>query len=541
MQHMSRTLPRMGPQFKQNSLQNVKQTWAYFCSGRCGIVTYLLPAECVATMPTTMLSSTRFLQGPPSPLVVTLPCPPASPFDLYTRMASAERPSFLFESGNGRATTGRYSFFASDPYQTLSGKADQYLQQPAHGYKESGQDPFQHLARLVGNSHIMRPLDVPPFFGGAVGYFSYDLVRQFERLPSAALDDLATPDLEFAFFDLVAALDHERDCLMLMFCPPLERFLGEPREKLFREGRDRLAALEARLSSPACTETDTDTRGRLAFSPEQHRSSYIDRVHRCQDYIAAGDIYQANLSHRFTVKGDAFPSQSGLQPDLLAYSRLRTLNPSPFSGLLRFDHTSLISSSPERLVRLNGRRADTRPIAGTRPRGKNAADDLRLEGELRSNEKECAEHIMLVDLERNDLGRVCDFGSVRVDELMTLERYSHVSHLVSHVGGTLRSSATGFDLLRALFPGGTITGVPKIRCMEIIEELEPVRRGPYTGSMGYLSWSGDLDFNILIRTLVRRNGTGYLQVGAGIVADSDPAREYEETIHKAQAFLSAFA
>lgn len=328
---------------------------------------------------------------------------------------------------------------------------------------------------------------------------------------------------------------------MLMFCPPLERFLGEPREKLFREGRDRLAALEARLSSPACTETDTDTRGSLAFSPEQQRSSYINRVHRCQDYIAAGDIYQANLSHRFTVTGDAVPSQSGLQPDLLAYSRLRTLNPSPFSGLLRFDHTSLISSSPERLVRLNGRRADTRPIAGTRPRGANAADDLRLEGELRSNEKECAEHIMLVDLERNDLGRVCDFGSVRVDELMTLERYSHVSHLVSHVGGTLRSNATGFDLLRALFPGGTITGVPKIRCMEIIEELEPVRRGPYTGSMGYLSWSGDLDFNILIRTLVRRNGTGYLQVGAGIVADSDPAREYEETIHKAQAFLSAFA
>ncbi|MBH0176348.1 MAG: hypothetical protein HP491_00405 [Nitrospira sp.] len=371
-----------------------------------------------------MLSSTRFLQGPPSPLVVTLPCPPASPFDLYTRIASAQRPSFLFESGNGRATTGRYSFFASDPYQTLSGKADQYLQQPAQGHEKSGQAPFQHLARLVGSSHIMRPLDVPPFFGGAVGYFSYDLVRQFERLPSAALDDLATPDLEFAFFDLVAALDHERDCLMLMFCPPLERFQGEPREKLFREGRDRLAALEARLSSPACTETDTDTRGGLAFSPEQQRSSYIDRVHRCQDYIAAGDIYQANLSHRFTVTGDAFPPQSGLQPDLRAYSRVRTLNPSPFSGLLRFDHTSLISSSPERLVRLNGRRADTRPIAGTRPRGENVAADLRLEDELRSNEKECAEHIMLVGRERNDLGRVCDFGSVRVDELMTLERYS---------------------------------------------------------------------------------------------------------------------
>ncbi|MDH4327320.1 MAG: anthranilate synthase component I family protein [Nitrospira sp.] len=492
-------------------------------------------------MPTTTPPSIPFLKGPPSPLVVTLPRPSATPFDLYAKIASAQRPSFLFESGNGRATTGRYSFFASDPYQTLSGKVDRYLQRQPHGHEESGQAPFQHLAQLVRDSHIARPRDVPPFFGGAVGYFSYDLVRQFERLPSVALDDLAVPDLEFALFDLVVAVDHERDCLMLIFCPPLERFLSEPREKLFREGRDRLAALEARLSGPAFTTADSDTLGRLTFSPEQQQSSYMDRVRRCQDYIAAGDIYQANLSHRFTVRGGSFPPQSELQRDLLAYSRLRTLNPSPFSGLLRLDHTSLISSSPERLVRLDGRRADTRPIAGTRPRGKDAAADLRLESELRSNEKERAEHIMLVDLERNDLGRVCDFGSVQVDELMTLERYSHVNHLVSHVGGTLRSNATGFDLLRALFPGGTITGVPKIRCMEIIEELEPVRRGPYTGSMGYLSWSGDLDFNILIRTLAIRNGTGHLQVGAGIVADSDPAREYEETIHKAQAFLSAFS
>jgi anthranilate/para-aminobenzoate synthase component I len=317
--------------------------------------------------------------------------------------------------------------------------------------------------------------------------------------------------------------------------------LGESREKLLREGRDRLAALEARLSSPSFTGTAADVPCRLTFSPEQQRSSYMDRVRRCQDYIAGGDIYQANLSHRFAVTGEAFPPRPELQSDLLAYGRVRALNPSPFSGLLRFDRTSLISSSPERLVRLDGRRADTRPIAGTRPRGEDAAADRRLADELRSNEKECAEHVMLVDLERNDLGRVCDFGSVLVDELMTLERYSHVNHLVSHVGGTLRNGATGFDLLRALFPGGTITGAPKIRCMEIIEELEPVRRGPYTGSMGYLSWSGDLDFNILIRTLVKMNGRGYLQVGAGIVADSDPAREYEETIHKAQAFLSAFS
>lgn len=508
---------------------------------RCGIVTHIIPKEYVSAMPMTRPSATPFLQGSPSPLVVALPCPSVSPFELYERIASTHRPSFLFESGKGPATTGRYSFFASDPYQVVSGKDDRCVYRTVQGHEESGPAPFQHLAHLFGNSCIARPSDVPPFFGGAIGYFSYDLVRQFETLPLIALDDLGTPDLEFAFFDLVAAIDHKLGLLVLMFCPPLERFLGEPREKLYQEGRDRLAALEARLSGPATAGRGFDALGPLTFSPEQRQSAYMDRVRRCQDYIAAGDIYQANLSHRFSVTCDAFAPRGELRTDLLAYGRLRSLNPSPFSGLLRFDRTSFISSSPERLVRLDGRRADTRPIAGTRPRGRNAADDQRLAEELRANEKECAEHVMLVDLERNDLGRVCDFGSVQVDELMTLERYSHVNHLVSHVAGALRENANAFDLLRAMFPGGTITGVPKIRCMEIIEELEPVRRGAYTGSMGYISWSGDLDFNILIRTLIMRNGKGYLQVGAGIVADSEPAREYDETIHKAQAFLSAFS
>ena len=492
-------------------------------------------------MPLATPSSIAFLQGPPSPLVVTRPRPSSSAFELYTKIASPRRPSVLFESGSGRRPMGRYSFLASDPYAVLSGKGDRWVRRASQGDEESGSAPFQRLARQVENSSIARPPDAPPFFGGAVGYLGYDLVRQFERVPSAALDDLGAPDLEFAFFDLVAAVDHELDRLVMMFCPPLERFLGEPREKLYREGCDRLAELEARLSGSAAAGIEGEPLGRLTFAPEQERASYMDRVRRCQDYIAAGDIYQANLSHRFAVMCDSPSPRSAFRTDLLAYGRVREINPSPFSGLLRFDHTSLICSSPERLVRLRGRRADTRPIAGTRPRGETNAADRRLAEELRSNEKERAEHVMLVDLERNDLGRVCAIGTVRVQELMTLEQYSHVNHLVSHVVGTLRNGATGFDLLRAVFPGGTITGVPKIRCMEIIEELEPVRRGPYTGSMGYLSWSGDLDFNILIRTLVTRNGKRYLQVGAGIVADSEPAREYEETIHKAQAFLSALS
>ncbi|MEQ1681843.1 MAG: anthranilate synthase component I family protein [Nitrospira sp.] len=492
-------------------------------------------------MPTIFSSSIPFLHSSPSPLIVTRPAPSASPFELYSKIASARCPSFLFESGTGDGTMGRYSYFGVDPYQTLHGNGDIFVGRSIQGRIGPGTSPFQYVTHLLNRQRIVRPPEAPPFFGGAVGYLSYDLVRQFERLPSLALDDLACPELEFAFFDLVGAIDHALNCLVLMFCPPLDRFLSEPREKLFREGRDRLAEFEARLTRPDMADAHGSHLGRLTFTPEQEQAIYSRNVRRCQEYISAGDIYQANLSHRFNVTGSAFSSLGDLQTDLSAYSRLRTLNPSPFSGILRFDAIRLISSSPERLVRLEGHRADTRPIAGTRPRGKNTDDDQRLIHELRANEKECAEHVMLVDLERNDLGRVCHFGSVQVDELMTLEQYSHVTHLVSHVAGTLKDHATGFDLLKAMFPGGTITGVPKVRCMEIIEELEPVRRGPYTGSMGYLSWSGDLDFNILIRTLVMKNGQGYLQVGAGIVADSDPTREYEETIHKAQAFFSAFS
>lgn len=492
-------------------------------------------------MPRITPPSISFLQGPPSPLVVTRDCPRKTPFELYSRIVSPRLPSVLFESGNGGTVRGRYSFLATDPYETLRGKGDRWVRRTAEGREEPGSNPFQCLTQLIRQSYIPRPPDVPPFFGGAVGYLSYDLVRQFERLPSIALDDLESPDLEFACFDTVIAIDHELGRLILMFCPPLERFLGEPREKLYREGCDRLAQLEARLSGPAGAGIEPATLGRLTFEPEQQRSSYMHRVRRCQDYIAAGDIYQANLSHRFAVRDESRSCRSALQTDLLIYDRVRTLNPSPFAGLLRFDGTSLICSSPERLVHLQGHQANTRPIAGTRPRGANPSADRRLTEELRNDEKECAEHVMLVDLERNDLGRVCRFGSVHVQELMTVEQYSHVNHLASQVAGTLQEGATGFDLLRAVFPGGTITGVPKIRCMEIIEELEPVRRGPYTGSMGYVSWSGDLDFNILIRTLVMNNGKGYLQVGAGIVADSDPAREYEETLHKAQAFLTALA
>ncbi len=263
-------------------------------------------------------------------------------------------------------------------------------------------------------------------------------------------------------------------------------------------------------------------------------------MEQCQELIAAGDIYQANISHRFSIDSLAgLPSEHSVQ-GASWYQQIRKVNPSPFSALMMLEDCTLVSNSPERLVRVDGQRADIRPIAGTRPRGSTVSEDRRLIEELLSSTKERAEHLMLVDLARNDLGRVCQYGTIAAEQFMTVERYSHVSHLVSNISGILKDGLTACDVLRASFPGGTITGVPKVHCMEIIEQLEPVRRGVYTGSLGYISWTGDMDMNILIRTLLLTPGQSYLQVGAGIVADSHPSHEYDETVHKAKAFLQAF-
>jgi len=262
------------------------------------------------------------------------------------------------------------------------------------------------------------------------------------------------------------------------------------------------------------------------------REEYLGMVQRCKDYIAAGDIFQANLSHRFSIP-------IGQTPPLCLYKALRRINPSPFSAYLDFGSFQIVSSSPERLVKLEGREVQTRPIAGTRPRGRSPLEDRQFAEELILNEKERAEHLMLVDLERNDLGRVCEYGTVRVDELMTIEFYSHVMHIVSNIRGRMRPDRDCFDLLKAVFPGGTITGVPKVRCLEIIEELEPVKRGAAYGSIGYINFAGDMDLNILIRTMIVKNKEAYFHVGAGIVADSQLEKEYEETLHKAQALFLA--
>ncbi|HKO30309.1 MAG TPA: anthranilate synthase component I family protein [Nitrospiraceae bacterium] len=489
----------------------------------------------------TRFSQPSFLNGPPQPMVLTMDGQGRTPFELYRLIASPSQPSFLLDSGKGTDGGSRYSFLGSSPFSVLTGRQGHASLRTHDGREYLSKDPFGSLCQLFAGPQIESPPGLPNFWGGAVGYLSYDLVREFEPLPSIAKDDLLLPHLQFGLYDIVTAVDHQTGRLKINFCPPMERFLGEPREKLYHEGLDRLAEWEVRLSERPSPLDPLPTFDQMAFHPDQTRDAYLQRVRRCQEYIAAGDVYQANLSHRFALEPlGSYDEGTNRQPyEQELYRRLQAVNPSPFSGLIHFDDVTLISSSPERLVRLHNRQADTRPIAGTRRRGFDTRDDQRLVDELLANEKERAEHLMLVDLERNDLGRVCRFGSVQVDEFMAIEQYSHVSHIVSNISGCLRPDATPFDLIQALFPGGTITGVPKIRCMEIIEELEPVRRGPYTGSFGYIGWNGNLDLNIVIRTLVWCKGKGYLQVGAGIVADSDPDKEYEETLQKAQAFFSA--
>ena len=487
-------------------------------------------------------SSDQFLKAAqPGPLIHSLPLSLADPFEVYARLTGCTDNSFLLESGKGALDVARYSFIGSDPYLIFSGKGDAYEIRTAEKRIQQVGDPFGFFAELLAHSPMPRQLDLPPFLGGAVGFCSYDLIRQFEHLPQLAADDLCLPDLYFLFVEVFAAIDHAAKMLHLIFSPNPQRVLSESRDQLFREGQQRLAELRARLDIPSSWGQSVSSLDlRASIQGQQSRTEYMNRVSECQDLIAAGDIYQANISHRFAIDWLNESHEASRTRGAYFYKQIRRINPSPFSAFLVLDDCTLVSNSPERLVRLQGQRADTRPIAGTRPRGADLTEDRRLVESLLASAKERAEHLMLVDLARNDLGRVSRYGSVCVEQFMTVERYSHVAHLVSNVSGLLKDGLKSCDLIRATFPGGTITGVPKIHCMEIIERLEPVRRGPYTGSIGYISWTGDMDMNIIIRTLLLTRGKGYLQVGAGIVADSDPRKEYEETVHKAQAFFQAF-
>ena len=454
----------------------------------------------------------------------------------------------LLESARVNDRTGRYSFVTADPYLVFRSKGDTvdllWSAAPDGKYGKRAslkRKPLVKLRELMMNYRTVPVDGLPPFTGGAVGFFSYDFVHQFEKLPRNAQDDLGIPESCFLFVDLVVAFDHVADrTWAIVNAGAREQEMGfrkpEPDQwrRLYDEAAVRLGALHARLRDGAGGHGRTArcSSGGIRLAPYLTQERFESMVRRCKEYIAAGDIYQANLSQRFSAP-------LGDQDPLRLYEVLREINPSPFAAYAELGDLTIVSSSPERLVRLGGAIADTRPIAGTRRRGRDAAETTALTDELLMNAKERAEHIMLLDLERNDLGKVCAYGTVRVDELMVVEDYSHVIHIVSNVRGELAPGKDGFDLIRAVFPGGTITGVPKVRCMEIIDELEPVARGPYTGSLGYLANTGDLDLNIIIRTFVVKDGVAHVQVGAGIVADSDPTREHAETLQKAEALAAA--
>ena len=383
------------------------------------------------------------------------------------------------------------------------------------------------------------PADVPGlprFWGGAVGYFSYDVVREIEHLPNAPEDDLDLPDGLFLFTDVVLAIDNLRGRAMAIAAVPVDGDLSEHelwaryQEASTKTGEviDRLASRVAPAPLALADEPEADP----PFESSSTREDFETGVERIREYIRAGDAFQVVLSQRLGISLEATPF------DL--YRGLRSLNPSPYLYFLEMDGVSLVGSSPEVLVRVEDAMVTVRPLAGTRPRGRTQEEERALAEDLLQDEKELAEHRMLVDLGRNDVGRVAEYGSVRVPDLMVVEKYSHVMHIVSQVEGRLREGLGAIDVFRACFPAGTLSGAPKVRAMEIIDELEPVRRGPYGGAVGHFNYGGmSMDTAITIRTLVATGGNAYVQVGAGIVADSDPALEYEETLNKARALLKA--
>ena len=470
------------------------------------------------------------------------------PFAIYEAIGCRTN-SILLESVKGPARIARYSFIAFDPYLVFAVKDGEVsISSPSSATAVSFRPPLERLKELV-TAYPQKALpELPPFQGGAIGLLCYDFVRYIENIPGNASDDLRIPDAHFLMADKVIAFDHSDQKAWLVISPGARdmelgyrdlsdidwgRAYDLTEETVLKFGSTNSAEVKNLLNVTSGLPGGTPPTVGFRVSGltyEMSKEQYMDIVRRAKEYIAAGDIFQANLSQRIAA-------QIGGRDPFEIYKLLRDINPSPFAGYADFGDYQIVSSSPERLVNLNKDVIETRPIAGTRPRGRDSNEDSRMRAELLLNEKERAEHIMLIDLERNDIGRVSEYESVVVDELMITEDYSHVIHIVSNIKGRLMKGKTCFDLITAAFPGGTITGVPKIRCMEIIDALEPVRRGPYTGSLGYIGFSGNMDLNIIIRTFVIKNGFAYVQAGAGIVADSDPEREYYETLKKAEALI----
>ena len=434
---------------------------------------------------------------------------------------------FLLESADGPLKTARYSILGCDPFIQFSVKRSQCSVTEPIGQRTEEGDPAAILRELLAPYKVPRQPELPAFYGGAVALFCYDMKNYFEELPETVEDDLQTPDCFVAFVDTVVVFDREKNTSEIIASEFHSANLSDSHAKAEAKADKLLANIAAGLSrSPG------ERQIRFGEMSSTHtREQYAAMVERTKEYIAAGDIFQANLSQRLCFPFEGSPIE--------LYMRLTSINPSPFAFYFDFGEFQLVSCSPERLVSLADGFVETRPIAGTHPRGSTPAEDRAMRKKLIVHPKERAEHIMIVDMARNDIGRVCAYGSVAPDELMVIEQYSHVFHIVSNIVGEITPGRDAFDLLAATFPGASITGVPKIRCMEIIDELEPVRRGPYTGSLGWISYAGDMDLNIIIRTFVVKDGHAYIQVGGGVVADSIPDREYRETLSKAQALIEA--
>jgi len=456
-----------------------------------------------------------------------------SPLDAFELLFEGRHFSFFLDSGMDPGKLGRYSFIGSSPFLVLSSRGSEItLIQGTEKSNLSG-NPFDVVNNFLQLYRLDSTSPPAPFIGGAVGYFSYDLCHFIERLPSTAVDDLKLPECYLGFYDLVLAFDNLQGKAYVIstgFPELRETERMERASQRLKEVKERLADVSASgREAPLMPISSTVEQVTLAggFTHQE----YVDAVEKARQYIIDGDIFEVNLSQRFEAKLTITPYE--------LYRRLRQINPAPFACYLDFEEVSVVSASPERFLRVRGDWVETRPIKGTRPRRKTGVEDEVLANELMSSVKDRAENIMIVDLERNDLGRVCRFGTIKVTELAILETFPTVFHLTSTVEGKLREGKNCIDLLKATFPGGSITGAPKVRAMEIIDELEPTKRSVYTGNIGYLSFNGDLDLNIAIRTFLVKGSRAYFQVGGAVVYDSDPEAEYQETLDKGRALINA--
>jgi anthranilate synthase component I len=466
------------------------------------------------------------------PVVKSVSADLLTPVSAFLAIAQKESHAFLLESVERGEQIGRYTFLGANPYMRVKARKGHVEIERGRKREVVSENIFQVVKRLLREHKPATVPGLPPFMAGAVGYFAYDVVRLLENIGEHAKDDLSLPDAELMFFDRLLAFDHLRHQIHIVAAANVRR--ESPRRAYDRALRD-IKAIEKKLAtglSPALWRKSGKKKlGKLNVHACTKRDDYMRSVARCKEYIAAGDIFQVVYSQRLEFTPEVAPF------DL--YRALRQVNPSPYLYFLKNGDTHILGSSPEMLVRVTAQKLEYRPIAGTRPRGRDEAEDARLEHEMRHDEKERAEHVMLVDLGRNDLGRVSEYGSVKVKDLMYVERYSHVMHLVSALEGTLRKDLDALDAFGACFPAGTLSGAPKVRAMQIIEELEPTRRGVYGGSVLYADFAGNLDSCIGIRTMLMKGKKAYLQAGGGIVADSNPASEFQESMNKAGALLRA--